>query len=179
MENAKYHDMHRLVFALNPAVFAHNRWAGEESGTPITKESIPDFDSMKSWYKPGHQLYEAIDLLSQCLNLDLTKRIQAQDALNHPFLQGYVRMGESYDYRPRVRPPHDCYLRRAPEEDEEDEEEYDEEDDEDDANCLDEDMMEDGDGNDDDVMEEGGDDGKGDDDDGDDNASSSSLVIER
>lgn len=48
-------------------------------------ETIRNLDH-SGWYKDGADLWLAVDLMKRCLTLDLTKRITAHDAIDHPFL---------------------------------------------------------------------------------------------
>lgn len=94
IEDPVHASLHDLVRSLNPNIFveAMPAWAREQY-TPKQQQQmltnhtyIAEEMDIKFWYKPDCKLYQAIELMRSCLALDLTKRITAADALNHPFL---------------------------------------------------------------------------------------------
>lgn len=94
IEDPIHASLHDLVRSLNPNIFveAMPTWAREQY-TPKQQEEmltnhkyIAEEMDIKFWYNAECKLYQAIELMRSCLALDLTKRITAADALDHPFL---------------------------------------------------------------------------------------------
>lgn len=87
--------MHDLVRSLNPNIFveampawARERYSPQEQHDMLNDPKyIAEEMDISFWYNSDCQLYQAIELMRSCLALDLTKRITAEDALEHPFLR--------------------------------------------------------------------------------------------
>ena len=93
IEHPRFRTLHELVRALNPNIFVENMPRLARSSMALQygecfttdPETIRNLDH-SGWYKDGADLWLAVDLMKRCLTLDLTKRITAHDALDHPFL---------------------------------------------------------------------------------------------
>ncbi|KAL8293663.1 hypothetical protein RQP46_000364 [Phenoliferia psychrophenolica] len=76
-ETPRHADLHALVKSLCPTIIVHN--------SPDPYGPIPSSSSMdKQWYK-GSEIFQAVDLMKRCLELDCTKRWTAEELLEHPF----------------------------------------------------------------------------------------------
>ena len=94
IEDPVHASLHDLVRSLNPNLFveampswARHEYTEEQQREMLTNPKyIAEEMDIKFWYNSDCKLYQAIELMRSCLALDLTKRITAADALNHPFL---------------------------------------------------------------------------------------------
>lgn len=108
LETPRFSTLHELVRSLNPNIFIEcmprslrNGYSADpEVGMKIFNDSeyIKNFDH-SAWYGEGAELFQAIDLLKRCLNMDLTKRTTARQALSHPFFS--VRLRSPFKIRSR------------------------------------------------------------------------------
>lgn len=76
----EHNNLHNLILALNPRIF--------EEHTPPTFEFASDESEdakIAKWYTTSSPLFQAVDLMRKMLAVDCTRRISAQDALDHPF----------------------------------------------------------------------------------------------
>ncbi|GAA6000743.1 hypothetical protein JCM10207_004635 [Rhodosporidiobolus poonsookiae] len=78
-------NLHELVRELNPPIMVEN---SPDPYGPIPA-STPDINK---WYQ-GSDLYQAIDLMKRCLELDCTKRWTAEECLEHAFFRGEYDLG--------------------------------------------------------------------------------------
>jgi hypothetical protein len=93
LEEPIHKTLHDLVRALNPNIFVECMpdWARAKHTAKQRSDMLTDAKyiremDVKWWYTPECKLYQAVDLMKQCLALDLTKRVTAADALFHPFI---------------------------------------------------------------------------------------------
>ncbi|GAA6030176.1 hypothetical protein JCM8097_009299 [Rhodosporidiobolus ruineniae] len=83
--DAAHTTLHELVRELNPPIMVEN--------SPDPYGPIPaSLDSLREWYT-GSELYQCVDLMKRCLDLDCTKRWTAEECLEHPFFRGDYDLG--------------------------------------------------------------------------------------
>ncbi|BGP29559.1 Cell division control protein 7 [Rhodotorula toruloides] len=78
-------NLHALVKTLNPPIMVEN------SPDPYGPIPSPD-EEINKWY-PDSDLYQVVDLMKRCLELDCTKRWTSQECLEHPFFRGEYDIG--------------------------------------------------------------------------------------
>lgn len=80
LETPPHANFHALVKSLNPPlIVAHS--PNPYGQCPSTAEEDAE------WYE-GSELWQAVDFMKRCLELEGTKRWTAQELLEHPFLEG-------------------------------------------------------------------------------------------
>ncbi|GAA5989262.1 hypothetical protein JCM5350_005052 [Sporobolomyces pararoseus] len=85
LEQPPHANFHALVKSLNPPIVVEN------SPDPFGQiPSLPEDDAL--WYQDS-DLYNAVDLMKRCLELDCTKRWTAEECLEHPFFNGIYDLG--------------------------------------------------------------------------------------
>ncbi|GJN87898.1 hypothetical protein Rhopal_000853-T1 [Rhodotorula paludigena] len=78
-------NLHALVKALNPPIVVEN--------SPDPYGPIPaSEEDVATWYQDS-ELYQVVDLMKRCLELDCTKRWTAHECLEHPFFRGTYDLG--------------------------------------------------------------------------------------
>lgn len=82
----RHPNLHALVKSLCPSIIVHN---SPDPYGPIPSSTSSD----KTWYQ-GSELFQAVDLMKRCLELDLTKRWTAEELLEHPFFDGEFDLGK-------------------------------------------------------------------------------------
>ena len=80
LEVPPHDSLHALVKSLNPPIVTEN---SPDPYGPIPSTSESD----EEWYT-GSDLYQAVDLMERCLEMDLTRRWTAEECLDHPFFDG-------------------------------------------------------------------------------------------
>ncbi|GAA5984431.1 hypothetical protein JCM11641_000135 [Rhodosporidiobolus odoratus] len=78
-------NLHELVRELNPPIVVEN--------SPDPYGTVPSSTTeINKWYK-GSGLFQCVDLMKRCLDLDCTARWTAQECLEHPFFTGDYDIG--------------------------------------------------------------------------------------
>ncbi|GAA6009898.1 hypothetical protein JCM11491_000857 [Sporobolomyces phaffii] len=85
LETPPHASLHALVKSLNPPIIVEN--------SPNVYGQIPSTaEEDAEWYQDSG-IYQVIDLMKRCLELDCTKRWTAEECLEHPFFSGVYDLG--------------------------------------------------------------------------------------